>query len=140
MGECMYCTHNEEWEKLMMPLADIDGHKLYLMKNQSYPGRCVLACRWHVKRLTELTESQAQSFMNAIYRAEKAITAVVHPDQINCALYGDLADHLHCHFAPKFIGGFDYGDPFIVDRKPGRFLDEEAAGKLIESIRGILEG
>lgn len=136
---CMYCFRNRSLDQLMTLVTEIDGHPLYLMRNQVYLGRCVLACKHHVKRLTDLSIAEARSFLTAVYRAEKAIAWAVSPDQINCAMYGDLAEHLHCHLAPKFRDSQSFGEPFLIDPCPERTLETAEMEGLCRKICAALD-
>lgn len=40
---CLYCKNKEKLDSLMIPIAELGVTKLYLFREQTYYGRCVIA-------------------------------------------------------------------------------------------------
>ena len=53
---CLYCTRNALQKELMIEICDLKVSTLFLFKEQSYPGRCVVAYKDHVNELFELND------------------------------------------------------------------------------------
>lgn len=85
---------------------------LYLFREQTHPGRCVVAYRDHVNELFELKDEELARFMRDVARAAKAIKAAFRPNKINYGAYSDKLPHLHMHLVPKYEGGAAWGSPF----------------------------
>ena len=56
--ECLYCTNNETLHNLMIEFAQLRVSRVFLFKEQTYRGRCLVAYNGHVNDLNELTDEQ----------------------------------------------------------------------------------
>jgi diadenosine tetraphosphate (Ap4A) HIT family hydrolase len=83
---------------------------------RSLPSSDVLlvAARWHVRELFELTQAQRDAFMADVNAVASAVAQATGAAKINIGLYGDLSDHLHAHVVPKQRGGSQWGDTFAL--------------------------
>jgi len=82
----------DEWD-LIAPLR---VSTLYLYKNQTYRGHCMLILDLrHATRPDELSAQEWLQFCADLYTAETAITRTLNPDHINTAALGNLMPHLH---------------------------------------------
>lgn len=52
----------------MIEICDLQVSTLFLFKEQSHPGRCVVAYKDHVNELFELLESDRNAFMADVCR------------------------------------------------------------------------
>lgn len=136
MKECKYCGNQTMREAIMLPIRRMDAGTLYLLKDQTLPGRCIFASKHHVKRISDLSDLDFKRLSDDIYFTIRALTAVFSPDQINCLVLGDLADHLHIHIVPKYKNLPEWGKVFELDRTPPALLSDES---YTERIRGINE-
>lgn len=136
---CMYCTKNEKLLGMMILVCYVDGHPLYLHRNQANPGRCILAYKEHIATIADIPEEAALQYFHAAYKVTRALKAVFNPDQTNLGAFGDLTAHVHLHFAPKFQGGQDFGKPFQVNPQPPQYLTEEGYQGVISNIKDALE-
>ena len=83
---------NEYWD-IVAPLT---VSTLYLSKNQTYRGHCVLILDLrHVIRPDELSPQEWAMFCADLHKAESAIMQAVCPDHINVAVLGNVIPHLH---------------------------------------------
>ncbi len=96
----------------MIEITPLAVATLYLFKEQTHRGRCVVAYRAHVNELFELPETELALFMTDVARAAKAIKAAFAPNKINYGAYSDKLPHLHMHLVPKYEGGAARGAPF----------------------------
>lgn len=139
MSECMYCTQNKALTDLMFYVCDVDGHSVYFFKNQSYPGRCIVACGKHVRTAAELSQAEFEAYIGAVHKVGKAITALYHPYQINYATFGDKVEHVHCHIVPKYEGGMDFGGMFQMTPVPGVYLTDAEYQSRIAALKAALQ-
>jgi len=139
MNKCLYCGQEEERSALMVPVCELDYSIVYFVKNQNFPGRCVVAFKGHKEELFQLTDEEQAGYMSNIARVSKAIYEIYKPDKLNYAIYGDGVPHVHCHIVPKKKDGFCWGKPFVLDGNNNVLSDEEAA-KLAEQIKNKLLG
>jgi len=126
--KCAYCTAWDDpslMDAYGIPLAELENSNLILFKEQSHPGRCIVAYKDHVSELVDLTEEERNAFFADVTRAAKAIHAAFHPDKVNYGAYGDTGRHLHFHLVPKYKDGFEWGGVFQMDPKQKTLADGE---------------
>jgi diadenosine tetraphosphate (Ap4A) HIT family hydrolase len=122
---CRYCTHGLDIDQLMIPVRNLQVSTLYLFKEQTYPGRCLLAYCEHKKEFSELTEAEAQAFSLDLRRACSAVKAFAKPDKLNLGVMGDKQPHLHVHIVPKHKDGPEWGKTFVMNPKAVYLTDQE---------------
>jgi diadenosine tetraphosphate (Ap4A) HIT family hydrolase len=137
-AECLYCARDQRVDDLMIEVAPLAVSTLFLFKEQSYPGRCVVAYKDHKRELYDLDPEELGLYMKDVARAEKAIARVFSPDKINCASFGDRSPHLHFHLVPKYEGGPDWGDVFRMLPKENRLLESSEYQALIARLKSSL--
>ena len=134
---CLYCTNNETLHSLMIEIYHLRVSRLFLFKEQTYRGRCLVAYNRHVNDLNELTDEERNDFMADVARATRAMQQAFQPEKINYGAYSDKLSHLHFHLAPKYVDGPDYGGTFQMN--PGKvYLTDEEYASLIEQIKRYL--
>lgn len=131
---CFYCQQNEHLRELMLEVAKLNVSTLYLFKEQTYKGRCVVAYDDHVNELFELSDEQRNAFMQDVAYAAKAISKAFSPKKINYGAYSDKLAHLHFHLVPKYEGGPSFGSTFEMNPQ-SVYLSDEEYSSLIEKIR-----
>jgi diadenosine tetraphosphate (Ap4A) HIT family hydrolase len=112
MSGCFYCERGKALDDLMVAVCELSYTNVYLMRNQNYPGRCVVAWKSHVREIFELSTDEQAIFANEVALTAKAIYQLFAPDKLNYGIYGDGVPHLHCHVVPKKQGEFSWGSPF----------------------------
>ena len=129
---------NEEWD-LIAPLA---SSSLYLSKNQTYRGHCLLILDLrHATRPDELSMHEWASFCADLYRAESAVVRTVRPDHINIAALGNVVPHLHWHIVPRYRNDPRWGAPIwpaVATDMPDTRLAADEHARLILELRAAL--
>ena len=134
---CAYCMQGELVAKFGYPICQMDSGYLYLFKEQSKPGRCIVAYKDHVSEIIDISEEERNAFMADVAHAARAIHAAFHPDKLNYGAYGDTGCHLHMHLVPKYRNGDEWGGTFQMN--PGKvFLSEEEYADMIAKIKANL--
>ncbi|MCR4950085.1 MAG: HIT family protein [Solobacterium sp.] len=134
---CGYCQGGELLAAFGIKICDLDVSQLILFKEQSHPGRCIVAYQDHVSEMVDLSDDDRNRFFADVNRAAKALHKVFHPDKINYGAYGDTGCHLHMHLVPKYKDEFEWGGVFAMN--PGqKYLSEEEYAKMIEKIKAAL--
>jgi diadenosine tetraphosphate (Ap4A) HIT family hydrolase len=100
-NNCGYCMRGELLDKFGIYICDLSVSSLILFKEQSHPGRCIVAYKDHVSELVDISDEERDAFFADVARAAKAIHAAFHPDKVNYGAYGDTGCHLHMHLVPK---------------------------------------
>ena len=139
MNDCMYCKKDERLIKLMTEVIRLDLTTVYLYREQSYPGRCVVAMNRHVHKLTDLAPEEHAAFFAEVSKIAKALTELYRPDKINYLVLGDMSPHLHIHLVPKYQGGTDWGTLFQMMPEPQKYLSAEEEAAEVLKIRKALE-
>ena len=131
---CLYCQNKAALDALMIKIADLSVSTLYLFKEQSHPGRCVVAYKEHIGQQFEIPENEWVKFMLDARRVAIAIDKAFHPAKINFGAYSDTLKHAHWHIVPKYEGEFEFGGVFEMNPKK-TYLSEEEYADIIDRIR-----
>ena len=115
---CGYCMRGELLDAFGIYICDLSVSTLILFKEQSHPGRCIVAYKDHVSEIVNLTDEERNAFFADVNRAAKAIHAAFHPDKVNYGAYGDTGCHLHFHLVPKYRDEYEWGGVFAMN--PGQ--------------------
>ena len=121
---CAYCMQGELAAKFAYPICRMDTGFLYVFKEQSHPGRLILA-------------HERNAFFADVAKAARAIHKVFKPNKVNYGAYGDTGCHLHMHLVPKYEGGPEWGGVFEMN--PGKvLLTDQEYEEIAEKIRQAL--
>ncbi|MBO7676752.1 MAG: HIT family protein [Erysipelotrichaceae bacterium] len=136
-NNCAYCVEGELLDKFGIKICDLNVSKLVLFKEQSHPGRCVVAYKDHISEIVDITEEERTAFFNDVVRVSNAIHKAFNPDKVNYGAYGDTGCHLHMHLVPKYKDGFEWGGTFEMNPQK-KFLSDEEYQEIIEKIKANL--
>ncbi|MBX3704661.1 MAG: HIT family protein [Steroidobacteraceae bacterium] len=130
---------NDYWDLV----AALKVSSLYLIKNQTYRGQCVLIFdRRHAVRPEQLSEHEWTAFCADLLRAERAVMGAVKPDHMNLASLGNIIPHLHWHVVPRYTSDPRWGAPIwptsLADMPDAR-LDVRERTELIGRLRDGLD-
>ena len=131
-AQCLYCTNT--FDNLMIKIADLRVSRVFLFKEQSYRGRCLVAYKDHVNDLNELSDEDRNAFMADVAQVTRAMQKAFNPVKINYGAYSDKLSHLHFHLAPKYEGGLDFGGTFQMNPQQ-TYLSDEEYQQLIDAIK-----
>ena len=92
--ECLYCQNNETLHNLMIEIAQLSVSRVFLFKEQTYRGRCLVAYKDHVNDLNELSDEERNAFMADVARVTRAMQKAFNPEKINYGAYSDKLSHL----------------------------------------------
>lgn len=136
-ANCGYCMRGELLEKFGIYICDLEVSTLILFKEQTHPGRCIVAYKDHVSEIVNISDEERNKFFADVNRAAKAIHAVFHPNKLNYGAYGDTGCHLHMHLCPKYAGEAEWGGTFEMN--PGKtYLTDAEYAEMIEKIKANL--
>lgn len=136
-NHCAYCMENELLDAFGIKICDLSVSMPYLFKEQSHPGRVIVAYRDHVSEIVELTAEERAAYLEDINRAASALHKVFQPKKVNYGAYGDTGHHLHFHLVPKYVDEFEYGGTFAMN--PNRvYLTEGEYQDMIAKIKAAL--
>ena len=135
--KCGYCMGGELLDSFGIPICELSVSRLILFREQSHPGRCIVAYKDHVSEITDISAGERAAFIEDIARAAKAIHAAFRPEKVNYGAYGDTGCHLHVHLVPKYRDGFEWGGVFAMNPDRTKLSDAEYTG-MIEKIKANL--
>ena len=137
MQNCGYCQGGELLAAFGIKICDLDVSQLILFKEQSHPGRVIVAYKDHVSEIVNISDEERNLFFADVNRAAKALHAAFKPNKVNYGAYGDTGCHLHFHLVPKYEGGDEWGGVFQMN--PGKvYLSDEEYAEMIEKIKANL--
>ncbi len=134
MENCLYCQRNQMQKDLMIEICDLSVSTVFLFKEQTYKGRCVVAYKDHNVELFELNDADLLAFMKDVNKVAKAIKKAFNPEKINYGAYSDKLKHLHIHLAPKYVDGPDFGGTFTMNPQKV-YLTDAGYNEMIEKIK-----
>ncbi len=138
MNSCPYCQEGAALDRFAIKITDISAYSsLYLFKEQSHPGRVIIAYKKHVSEIADLSAKELQEFMADVAHVARTLHAVFNPQKINYGAYGDLNPHLHFHLVPKYKDAFEWGSIFQMNPQKVLLSDQEYA-ELIAKITAAL--
>ena len=134
---CSYCAEGALLDAFGIKICDLPASKLYLFKEQSHKGRVIVASKFHVSEMIDLSDADRHAFLDDVCRVAKALHAAFQPKKVNYGAYGDTGCHLHFHLVPKYEGEFVYGGTFEMNPKRKTLAPEEYDA-LIAAIKAAL--
>ena len=136
-AKCHYCEKGEIMAAIGLEVCKLSISTIYLFREQSHPGRVIVAYNDHVGDVAELTDAQQAAFFADVVKTAKALYAVFKPDKINYGAYGDTMRHLHFHLVPKYKDEFEWGGIFAMNPQKIMLTGAEYA-EMVEKIRKAL--
>ncbi|MDF2879204.1 MAG: hypothetical protein K0S30_2300 [Clostridia bacterium] len=134
---CFYCEKDQRLKDLMVEIGQLETSTVYLFKEQSHRGRCVVAYNQHVNELFELEDEELALFMKDVKRVAAAVQKTFSPNKINYGAYSDKLPHLHFHIVPKYEEGLSWGSTFEMN--PGKvLLSDEEYIEIVQAIKNNL--
>lgn len=123
--DCLYCQNNETLKDLMIEIARLSVSRVFIFKEQTYRGRCLVAYNGHVDDLNQLDDEERNAFMADVVKVTRAMQKLFNPAKINYGAYSDTLSHLHFHLIPKYEGGPDFGGVFRMNPKETYLTNDE---------------
>ena len=134
---CGYCMRGELLDKFGIFICDLRVSSLILFKEQSKPGRVIVAYKDHVSEIVNLTEEERNLYFADVNQVANALHKAFAPKKVNYGAYGDTGCHLHFHLVPKYEGGDEFGGVFQMNPDKVYLTDAEYA-EMIQKIKDNL--
>ena len=134
---CGYCMRGELLDAFGIYICDLRVSSLILFKEQSKPGRVIVAYKDHVSEIVNISEEERNLYFADVAQAANALHKAFHPKKVNYGAYGDTGCHLHFHLVPKYEGGDEFGGVFQMN--PGKvYLTDAEYAEMIQKIKDNL--
>lgn len=138
---CAYCMREEKpelYKAFGYYVMDLRVSSLYVFREQSHKGRCIVAYKDHVSELVDISPEERALLLEDVADVSKAIHSAFNPDKVNYGFYGDTGKHLHCHLCPKYKDGFEWGGVFQMNPHLHDLSDDELE-KIAAELRKFLK-
>ena len=103
---CAYCVEGDLVAKFGIKICELETSKVYLFKEQSHPGRVIVAHKKHVSEIVELTPEERAAYMEDIAKVAQAM-------------------HELFHLVPKYKDQYEWGGVFAMNPGEKKLTDEE---------------
>lgn len=137
-NNCLYCNKNQTLTDLMIEICELNVSTVFLFKEQTYKGRCVVAYKDHTKELYDLQGEALLAYMEDVNKVARAMKEAFQPIKINYGAYSDKLPHLHIHLCPKYENGADYGSTFVMNPLKV-YLSENEYADMVNVLRSKLK-
>lgn len=84
---------------------------LYLGEHQYYKGYCVLVSKIHYREMTDIPEEERMELFTEMMVAHTAIQKLFSPKKMNLCSLGNVVDHVHWHFFPRYESDPNFKNP-----------------------------
>lgn len=109
---CKFC----EWQKHYKKIYE-NAHAVAVWGSPYVRGHVKVILKRHAENLTELSNEEAASLMDAWITVGKAIEQVLHPAIINWQINGNWTRHVHGHIYPRWESDPDWGEPIMLPKR-----------------------
>ena len=93
---CAYCAEGAPLDAFGIKICELPASKLYLFKEQSHRGRVIVASKFHVSEMVDLSDEDRRAFLDDVAHVARALHAAFHPKKVNYGAYG-LRDEPEAH-------------------------------------------
>ncbi len=113
---------------------------LYLGEHQYYPGYCVLVTKNHYREMTDLPSKISEEVFKEMMISHQLIQNVFQPKKMNMCSLGNVVDHVHWHFFPRYADDQNFKNPpwlqmHLFDTAK---ITPERRDELIEKLKSVL--
>lgn len=84
---------------------------LLLGEHQFFQGYSVLVSKDHYREMTDIPEPKRTEIFQEMMLASKAIELAFDPKKMNMCSLGNVVDHVHWHFFPRYENDPQFFDP-----------------------------
>ena len=72
---CSYCAEGKLVDAFGIKIGELPASKVYLFKEQSHKGRCIVASKFHVSEMIELSADERNAFMDDVCKLRRQSTS-----------------------------------------------------------------
>lgn len=112
---------------------------LYLGEHQYYKGYCVLVSKKHYREMTDMPESERNALFQEMMKSHQIIEKVFQPKKMNMCSLGNVVDHIHWHFFPRYADDANFKNPpwLQMQNFDSAKVSHEERDKIIEKIKSF---
>ena len=136
--DCPMCQPRPESNEYWDFVARLNISSLYLSKNQTYRGHCLLILDTrHATRPDHISFDEWALFCADLYTAEKALMQTLQPHHINIEMMGNVVPHLHWQIVPRYRSDPRWGAPVWTTTKDEMTVTALPQTAQIELVRKV---
>lgn len=136
---CLLCDRIEAIKKNEYPFLIHEFEESYLLlgEHQFYKGYCVLLSKSHFREMTDMPKVSRQILFEEMMVAHQAIQNVFKPKKMNLESLGNVVDHIHWHFFPRYESDPDFKSPvwLQMDQFSGAKTGQDEAREVIKMLK-----
>lgn len=136
---CQLCervllTKNNEYPYL---IKEFKHSYLYLGEHQFYQGYSVLVTKEHYREMSDIASPIREEIFSEMMMASDALIKTFHPKKMNLGSYGNVVEHLHWHFFPRYQDDPQFTNPpwLQMEQFANKKVSDELRDQLIYQIR-----
>jgi diadenosine tetraphosphate (Ap4A) HIT family hydrolase len=110
---CPLCERVESIEKGKYPylIHEFKNSYLLLGEHQFYRGYCVLVSKSHHKEMADIASPEREEIFQEMMISSQVIQKTFNPKKMNLSSLGNVVEHLHWHFFPRYQEDKDFLNP-----------------------------
>lgn len=110
---CSLCERVTRTQENQYPylIHEFENSYLYLGEHQFYRGYCVLVTKEHFREMTDLPAANRAALFEEMMKSHQALEKVFRPKKMNMCSLGNVVDHVHWHFFPRYGNDPDFKNP-----------------------------
>ena len=110
---------------------------LLLGEHQFFLGYCQLVTKAHYREMSDIPEKLRIEFFQEMMIVHQLIEKTFSPHKMNLSSLGNVVDHIHWHFFPRYKDEPHLLDPpwGHQDKFPQHLISSEAARSLVEKMK-----
>ncbi|MCZ7559822.1 MAG: HIT family protein [Burkholderiaceae bacterium] len=108
------------------PVARTGNWRVVLAAEPDYPAFTRVIWSAHVAEMSELGAADRDELMRVVLAVEETQRAVLAPDKVNLACFGNVVPHLHWHVVPRWRDDRHFPEPVWGRAAGGRDAAVEA--------------
>ncbi|HXH31411.1 MAG TPA: HIT family protein [Bacteriovoracaceae bacterium] len=141
--ECPLCQRVLLTAKNQYPylIHEFDHSYLMLGEHQYYLGYCVLVTKDHHREMADVPSPKREELFQEMMRASAAIQQVFKPKKMNLCSLGNVVEHLHWHFFPRYGEDENFKNPpwLQMDKFENAKVSAEKRAELIAMVKQVLD-
>ena len=92
-------------------IHEFEHSYLLLGEHQFFDGYSVLVSKLHFREMSDLPYKISKEFFQEMMISSRAIERAFSPKKMNMCSLGNVVDHVHWHFFPRYSSDPEFSDP-----------------------------
>ncbi len=111
--ECSLCERVKLAKTGKYPFLAHEFKHSFLMlgEHQFYRGYCVLVSKSHHREMADIASPEREILFKEMMDSSSVLQTVFKPKKMNLCRLGNVVEHLHWHFFPRYADDPDFTNP-----------------------------